>query len=1028
MNVPPFFVLRLPRYSITHLVQAIQQPDGDDHERRLLDSLLAATSLLDAIKLASPSLYQAYRAATTQQVPLPPAVSLALWRYIVRSHTRATPFGLFSGVGLGRVAPQTALRLDDTGWVSHTQLDAATVGTLRQQLNQSPPETSRLRYQLNSSVYVVGDEYRYSERMLATGKEGINLTALARADFLESLVGYFMHSPELTYGEIRTLFPLYADEEVVELVNELVAMQFLMTERTLSIIGPPPLDQLIDCLDVASAKELRQPLVALRERLRGGPLPMADYSPVNKEISSWLAQPDEPSTEVDSATYLQTNLYFEASTLTLATGVAEGIRRQLTALWPLLQRPLPGLFTQFMDRFVQRFDQQQIPLLQAMDPDVGVGYVGEAAFRPFQQDEFPLSGKPGYQPDQWEAVRMQVYRRHLLAPGREVELTKALLRESTATGVSPTLPVSTYAFGELYQGTGEATGEEISGWRFYARSTLGPAATLLGRFCAGNADLREAVLRMHGWEQQQYPSDVLAEVGHWPMFPPRSANVVARPSLRDAQISYLDWDLQEVSLSLRLADLLITVRGTGSNRHVILTDGRTGRRVRPRLSTAFNAQRGDEIYQFLFALQLQDCPTFAWSWGQLSELPFLPRLRYQQVILSRARWTIHTGELPRPLRELTIDQIREIYGLPRYVLLIENDNELWLDLEFGPAQLMLRQELDKRVSVRLDEWLTDTYAPFFSNGDQVYTGEIVLPILHPVGQSVAPPESQVPKPVPTRCFPPGSEWLYIKLYCSSGSADELLTQLVGPLLAQAYEANWIDRAFFIRYSDPSFHLRLRFHCQPSGGSALLERLNELATDYLASGLLERLQLDTYERELERYSPELIEGCEAYFCADSQLMLTWLVSEPQPGDLARYRFALASSDQLLEDVGLTLSEKLTLSLLLQEAYWNEQGSNKEVKKYLNSLYRDQSTAVFESDGAVNSWLADRTRDTKHVLEQLRTYLHQKGIDATHSRVVHSLLHMTLNRIFVDQPRLHELVVYHFLARYYESLTAQHKRQR
>ena len=158
MNVPPFFVLRLPRYPVTHLIHVISQTSEAGYARTLLDGLLAIDTTLDAVRLASPSLHQAYTIARSQQLPPPPAVSLALWRYVFRSHTRATPFGLFAGIGLGELSPESTLRLADQSWHRHTQLEAATVGVLRRQLSQSAATADRVRYQLNSSVYSLGEE------------------------------------------------------------------------------------------------------------------------------------------------------------------------------------------------------------------------------------------------------------------------------------------------------------------------------------------------------------------------------------------------------------------------------------------------------------------------------------------------------------------------------------------------------------------------------------------------------------------------------------------------------------------------------------------------------------------------------------------------------------------------------------------------------------------------------------------------------------------------------------------------------
>ena len=62
-----------------------------------------------------------------------------------------------------------------------------------------------------------------------------------------------------------------------------------------------------------------------------------------------------------------------------------------------------------------------------------------------------------------------------------------------------------------------------------------------------------------------------------------------------------------------------------------------------------------------------------------------------------------------------------------------------------------------------------------------------------------------------RIFIPGSRWLFFKLYTGTQSADILLTRHIGPFVRRLRENGAIDDFFFIRYTDPLFHLRLRLH-------------------------------------------------------------------------------------------------------------------------------------------------------------------------------------------------------------------------
>lgn len=89
-----------------------------------------------------------------------------------------------------------------------------------------------------------------------------------------------------------------------------------------------------------------------------------------------------------------------------------------------------------------------------------------------------------------------------------------------------------------------------------------------------------------------------------------------------------------------------------------------------------------------------------------------------------------------------------------------------------------------------------------------------------------------------RKFIPGSRWLYFKIYTGIKTADEVATRTLLPLLREWYEAKLIDDWFFIRYTDPDFHLRLRLlvarpeqfigFVQASQDAKIsLERLNEI---------------------------------------------------------------------------------------------------------------------------------------------------------------------------------------------------------
>ena len=58
----------------------------------------------------------------------------------------------------------------------------------------------------------------------------------------------------------------------------------------------------------------------------------------------------------------------------------------------------------------------------------------------------------------------------------------------------------------------------------------------------------------------------------------------------------------------------------------------------------------------------------------------------------------------------------------------------------------------------------------------------------------------------------GDEWLYYKIYTGAKTADNILIDVIKPIAQTLFDEQVIDKWFFIRYSDPDFHIRVRFHC------------------------------------------------------------------------------------------------------------------------------------------------------------------------------------------------------------------------
>jgi len=135
---------------------------------------------------------------------------------------------------------------------------------------------------------------------------------------------------------------------------------------------------------------------------------------------------------------------------------------------------------------------------------------------------------------------------------------------------------------------------------------------------------------------------------------------------------------------------------------------------------------------------------------------------------------------------------------------------------------------------------------------------------------------------------------------------------IGPLTRELLDSGAADGWFFLRYADPDWHLRWRLHGDASAlHTVVLPAVQAAAARLRERGMLWRLQVDTYEREVERYGgPQGMRLSERLFQADSKAALD-ILAALEPGDAGldeRWLLTLPGMGALLEDLGLDRSAR------------------------------------------------------------------------------------------------------------------------
>jgi thiopeptide-type bacteriocin biosynthesis protein len=193
-----------------------------------------------------------------------------------------------------------------------------------------------------------------------------------------------------------------------------------------------------------------------------------------------------------------------------------------------------------------------------------------------------------------------------------------------------------------------------------------------------------------------------------------------------------------------------------------------------------------------------------------------------------------------------------------------------------------------------------------------------------------------------------------------------------------------------------------------------------------------VQLDTYEREVERYGGDRgIELAEQLFAADSEAVLT--ITGSLSGDAGldlRWRLAMAGIDLLFEDLGLTLEEKRSVARRARESFGREFGIDGNFRGQVGQRYRAERArveALLDPGQAPPApplaaglgALRRRSLQLAPVTAELRQLSQAGRLSATLADIARSVAHMHVNRLLRSAHRAQELVLYELLDRVYSS---------
>ncbi|WP_231427485.1 lantibiotic dehydratase [Pedobacter sp. Leaf250] len=887
--------------------------------------------LKKAISISSTAFYETIKDVEAKDLKnLSPKIYFTVWKYFNRAKYRSTPYGTFASFSfLADAFQETSKKIT----VREEQIVHQFVDwPYRNKLNFDFEEWIGRNGQLfcNSSYYLTHNSIRY----IACTNAVFELAEIDRNDFVMEILSACAKPIAINNLIDKLELNEAGKAELLELLQDMHSLQLIFTDRDPNIIG----EDYFERIGIESSN-LPKYLIAERKVIDGG-------------LDEHLLKPIPGLIDLLSKTLKSDN------------------RKALKS---------------FISRFNSKFDQQEVPLSIALDPEMGVGY---DELEQAGEDDFVAQFNAGKKNDEEKESLKSVLKNQLSTSAfknmEPVYLNKLAFETNEKESTLPnTFSLLMWVVDDLL------CVDQIGGVT---------ANALTGRFSIADKAVEGYCKEISAIEQNANPEMLFFDVAY--MVETDVDNINRRKLVYDHQLSILNFDTSIAPLLL--SDIQISVR----NHEVVLRSKKLNKRLIPRMASAYNYTRSDlSVFRLLCDLQHQGLQTsLSLTLDSIfPDLDFYPRFQYHHVVLSAAKWRVKKAHFLLDKEVISIDECRLFLnklGVSKYFKTGLSDQTLCFNLDRDEDLNAFLQYMQKQSQLYLEEVIMPIDSVVADQNQKPYLTQFILNLYHNNPIYTKFESSSENLDAVQQLFLPGQEWLYFEIYCHQQRSDELLVGVIPAFLNQF--ASKIKSWFFIRYNEHGNHLRFRVLLHDnSNGQELVSVFGNYLQDYIFSGLISDLQLKSYKRELERYGADMIVNVEDHFSADSNFVISLL--QYGTAAFAKYKWCSKIVDELLK-AGVFDSEVMVKVIkMVSDSFNKEHHLNATDFKKLNQQYQQYKNTPFEIE----------ENESFNIFKQSFIQLLNLTEGNRKVKLFTDLMHMHVNRLFSKDQRTNEMVMYYFL---------------
>lgn len=1001
-------------------------------------SLLEDDFFMEAIYVASPLLYDEcvkLKKGDLKNSKEKTKLINSIYRYVTRMMTRSTPFGLFSTCGV-TIWDDVLKDREGSGEVlsRHTRLDMHLLNALVISIIQLPDIQKCLKYYPNNSHYNIGGEVRYIEYSYKIGLRKYKISGVTNNQHIAKV----LKNSEIGLTKDEMIH-IVCDESINQeqgesFISDMINSQLLVSDFEVALSSRYDFSEQIkghlQNFFVASGSE------SIGAALKFFTEIVKDVQQLDKDVTNTvdaykniIHKIKEHYPEIKESRPFHIDSYKSYEEFKIDSEIKTKLLHLLHYLKNLNAgaRDASEDMELFKKKFLERYDSQAVLLVNVMDNDFGIGYpVNKRSNSAFLVDDIPFHVKvrdSNITIDAREKWLLTVLKDHRNKDAYVIDLDKQKIHSYNDDESFRDIPATFSAMFRLVD-------SELK--TIFFEGFFGPSgASVLGRFAHGNEEIEKIIGKVIVAEEEVLDNCILAEIVHMP--DNRVTNIIKHPPFRKYEIPYLAKKSVDDHHAIGINDLFVRIESN----EVILFSKRLNKRVIPCKTHMHNHHANSlPLYHFLGDLQNQGMNrSMNFSWGSLMQLfTFLPRVCYHNIIVSPAMWFLsrdafeHLKNSDSESILVELDLLRVQLKLPSKVLYSEGDNELLVDLSNLTSVEVWMTLIKDKPAILLKEFLWS-----MDNKEIKYLNQYIATLINKekkeayISTTTSVSNIDNLKVETKREFSIGTEWLYVKLYCGIGSVDMILSKIISPLIKIIAQHDLIEKWFYVKYRDPEFHVRLRFKLK--GFSDTLKVLSILTDGINESedhSLIWKIQPETYIREIERYGINTIDLCESIFFIDSTVAIELLnIFINDKNEVLKSLWSLRLVDEIFNICKFSLEQKRSFVEIAQKGFHSEFGTNKNSMNSINAkyaIYKDKIKDFMIEDintsyPRIAYLIKYKTMELNPLLGEIMNLENCDKLEIGLFHLLSSIIHMMLNRLITQKERVHELLIYEFLSKYY-----------